>query len=186
MAKATFNPWLIGVSGKSGDLVFRKHKKQTVVAQLPRKMPGPATPRQLLQREQFKSAQIYARKILSDDLQREAYLRLAKAQDRRVNKIIESDFLLPPIVDRIDLKQYTGRAGGMIRVLAHDDLEVVAVFVTIETKDGIILEGGTAAKSHDVWRYLTMTDVPEGKSLTITATAADRPGNSASLSVSWP
>ncbi len=65
----------------------------------------------------------------------------------------------------------------MIQILATDDIEVVAVTVTIRRPSGEGVEQGAATKEHGVWRYPVTAALAAGETVTVLATARDRPGN---------
>ena len=177
MAKVALNSSLRSLSGAIDNWVFRQVNDRTVIS---RQHKGPApqpSPAQLLQRQRFKRAQEYAVTVLSDPCQRRAYEAIGAERKRRPDKILESDFLTPPVVDLIELSGYKGRAGNLIRVLASDDVEVVSVKVALRDAQGTVVEEGPAAKIHGVWVYSVTTHAPEPASLAIEATAMDRPGN---------
>jgi hypothetical protein len=178
MAKVAFNSSLRGLSGAIDNWVFRQVNDQTVIS--PRHK-GPArapSPAQIAQRDRFRRAQEYARKILADPCHRRVYDALAAGAKRRAAKLLESDFLTPPVVEAIELYGYSGRPGDVIRVIATDDVEVVSVNVALRDADEI-LEEGPAARVHGVWVYPATTAAPVDRPLTIEAVATDRPGNSA-------
>lgn len=182
MTKITFHPMVSTVRGKSGGIVFKTVRGKTILAQSPTVAAREASPAQLAQRERFTAACNYAREVLSDPLQRRLYADLARERDRRIDKMIESDFLTSPTVDLVDVANYRGEPGGLVRVLATDDIEVVAVTVEIRTASDAKVESGAAAKVHGVWNYTATATAPQ-EALVITATARDRPGNTASASV---
>ena len=179
MARATLNAVVGGISGKSGGFIFRQLGGETFISQPASVRPGKASRAQQAQRDRFKEATWYARRVLADPCQLEAYQALGRQLKRRADKLVTSDFLTPPVVDRIDVSSYQGQAGDIIRVLATDDVEVVSVDVVVQAAD-VLIERGPAAKVHGVWCYTATTAAPAGAALTITATAKDRPGNVAS------
>lgn len=186
MAKAQFHPLLKGVSGASGDLVFRQVYGNTFIVRRPDSdKPREVSALQEAQRARFKAARIYARVVLHDPLRRRVYQALAKTLNRRFDKVVESDFLTPPVVDEIDVSEYHGQPGGLIQVLATDDVEVVAVSVAVRTLGGTVLEQGPAEKSHGIWQYRTTVVLPLGETIAIVATAKDRPGHDGVKSIEW-
>jgi hypothetical protein len=176
MAKAYLNPVFNGLSGKSGGMVFRRLGAQTILAKRPDTKERTASRAQQAQRDRFAQAGAYAKQVLSDPWQRRSYEVLAKERNRRADKLVAGDFLNPPVVDEIDVSGYQRRPGGVIRIFATDDIEVVSVHVAIETPDGIV-EQAAASKLHGVWCYTATSAAPAGAALTITATAKDRPGH---------
>ena len=93
------------------------------------------------------------------------------------------DFLNAPDVDEIDASAYTGAVGDPIVVRAHDDVEVTGVVVTLTDATGTVLESGLAAPDEWRWRYDAQTAVASGTTVTVTAEASDRPGNTGDASV---
>lgn len=180
MAKATLNSVVGGISGKSGGFVFRQMGGETFISQPASVRPGTGSRAQQAQRDRFKQATWYARRVLADPCQLEAYQALGKQLNRRADELVTGDFLTPPVVDRIDVSSYQGQPGGVIRVLATDDIEVVSVDVTVQAAGDVLIERGPAAKVHGVWCYTAIASAPVGAALTIIATAKDRPGNIAS------
>jgi hypothetical protein len=168
------------------DVVYRNVRGQTFMTRRPERRKDKPSPAQRKQRDRFTAAGEYAREVLADPCQRREYEALALERGRRADKLIASDFLTPPVVNEIDLSGYRGRIGDLIRVRATDDLEVVSVMVTVRTGGGGKLEEGPATKQHGVWRYLTTAARPSGETVTITATAKDRPGNGGDAVVSYP
>jgi hypothetical protein len=186
MAKAQFHPLLKGVNGASGDLVFRQVYGNTFIVRRPdTEKPREASALQQAQRARFNAARVYALKVLQDPLRRRVYQALAKTLNRRFDKVVEGDFLTPPVVEEIDVSQYQGQPGGLIQVLATDDIEVVAVTVAVRTPGGTVLEQGPAEKSHGIWQYRATVLLPPGETVEIAATARDRPGHDGAKSIEW-
>ena len=183
MAKAQLNPAFDGISGRSGGIVYRRLRGETILARRPEPRARAASPAQAAQRQRFAEAVQYAREVLSDPWQRRMYEQLAQERNRRADKLVAADFLTPPVVEEIDVSGYQRRPGGIVRVLATDDIEVVAVEVAIQTADGSSVEHGPAVRIHGVWCYRTTAVPAANLALTITATAQDRPGHTGTLTV---
>ena len=175
--KVELSSTLQGLSGLHGDIVFRRLKGQTIIAQRPERKERPPTAAQAAHRARFRSAVNYAATILEDRCQRLVYEGLARQTGRRADKILTSDFLTPPVVELIDIEDYGGRVGDVIRVMATDDVEVVSVQVSIHTGSGEVLEQGAAIKQQGVWRYTATVAAPESGKLAVIAVATDRPGH---------
>jgi hypothetical protein len=180
MAYAELHPAFAGLTGTSGGLVFRRLRDKTVVARRAEPSTQRGSAAQQAQRERFALAREYAKAVLADPWQRLAYERLARERHRRADLLVVSDYLNPPTVDTVDVSDYRRQPGGTIRILAHDDVEVVAVEVSIRTAAGILLEQGAATQVHGVWRYRTTVAAPAAEPLTIEAIARDRPGHAGS------
>jgi hypothetical protein len=183
MAKAHLNSAFGGFSGRSGNMVYRSVRGQTFISQRPLAKSNRVSAAQKSQRDRFMLAGAYAKQVLADACQRRVYEDLAKARNRRADKLLTSDFLTPPIVEEINVSDYRRHAGELIRVLATDDIEVVAVAVAIRTAAGALVEQGAATKTHGVWCYRTASAAPADVALTITATARDRPGHDGTLTI---
>jgi hypothetical protein len=183
MAKALLNSVFGGFSGKSGNLVFRQLRGQTIIAQPPDVTTRKPSPAQMARQGRFAEANAYAKRVLADPLQRRSYAALAEERNRKVDTMVIGDFLTPPVVEEIETSGYQRKPDGLIRVLAIDDVEVVSVEVSIKTADGVAIESGPAEKFHGVWQYAATAAVPNGTALTITATAKDRPGHDGSRTI---
>lgn len=186
MAKITLNSNLQSVSGLADGWVYRRVNSQTIAAGRPKPATSKPTAAQLAQRDRFVRAAEYATETLGDPCQRRVYQALAKERNRRADKLLTSDYLTPPVVEHIEVSGYRGQPGGLIRVIATDDIEVVAVHVAIQTGAGAVVEQGAAGKIHGVWVYRATTVAPDGEALKITGTAKDRPGHVGEATVSYP
>lgn len=190
MGKAPGNA-AVKLSGRIDDFVYRQTQYGLVVARRPRGplLPGDATeptPAQVTQQRRFADANLYARKVLADPLARRAYERLARERNRRYDRLVASDYLTPPEIEHVELSGYRGQPGDLIRVLAHDDVEVVAVEVQINTAAGALVEQGFATRAHGVWNYAATTAASGNDFLVVTVTAIDRPGNRTTQKVMYP
>lgn len=179
MAKVKLNPVVQQVRGRVGDLVFRRHRNQTVVGQKADLAGREATPSQAAQRERFRTAVRYGQTVLADPAKKDLYQAEAQSRKLGILALCVADFLNPPQIDQIDLSTYAGQAGQVIRVIAHDDVEVTAVSVRITDASGALVEEGQATRvGGDEWSYQATVAGPPGQVLTVTATATDRPGHS--------
>jgi hypothetical protein len=177
MATAQLNSVFSDIRGTSGGFVFRRTRSGTVLARRPESREREASAAQEAQRARFAAAADYARRVLADPWQRRLYKGIASAQNRRVDKLVMSDFLTAPVIEEIDVSGYQGRAGDLLRVIATDDIEVVAVEVFIRTASGTAVENGAAAKVHGLWCYTTTAIAPASDPLVVEVVARDRPGN---------
>lgn len=88
----------------------------------------------------------------------------------------------PPSVEDIDLCQYTGQAGEIIRVGAVDLVDVAKVEVIIRQAGGNQLESGPAARpagGSPYWIYQTTAAASSPAGLTVEAIAVNWPGKRA-------
>ncbi len=82
----------------------------------------------------------------------------------------------------IDLSQYTGQAGQIIRVIAVDLVDLAAVEVIIRQAGGERLESGPATRPVDgspYWLYQTTAAAGSPAALTVEAIATNWPGRRA-------
>jgi hypothetical protein len=177
MASVTLNPVLETISGAIGDLVFRRHGDDVVIARRPAGE-RQFTPGQIAHQERFRLATVYGRAALADPATKALYEAKATATGTPVFALAIADFFHEPAVDAIDLSAYTGKAGEKIGIRAHDDFELAGVAVAIRKPDGTVLEQGAAVAGNDsVWAYTTTTALPTGQAVMIEVTATDRPGH---------
>ena len=182
MANMNLNPLIESLSGRFGNVVFRRVNGETVMCRRPDRSATPPTEAQEAQRERFREASFYGKSVMADPTARDFYETVAEARKQPLFSVIVEDFLVAPTVKGIDAGAYTGATGDPIVVRAHDDVEVTAVTVTLydgETE----LESGPATLDEWRWVYEAQTDVASGTDVTISARAVDRPGNEGELSV---
>ena len=174
MAKVELNRELGGLRGKIDGWVYRQQAGQTIVAryQAPRK--GKQSVAQKRTRTRFQAAQAYAAEVLADPLQRLVYQKMGADRKQPPNALLVSNFLTPPVIERIDAAAYHGRTGGIIRIVALDPIEVTAVAVTLRGPDGAQIESGQAGHVHGVWTYRATVDAPANTLLQIEVSARNR------------
>lgn len=180
MASVSLNPVLETLSGKIGDLVFRRFQDETVVSRSPRTTDRPPTAGQAAQRESFRRAVLYGRAVMADAGTKAVYEAAAKATGRQIFATMVSDYLNAPAVEQVDLSAYTGQAGETLRIRASDDFTVAAIAVRILDTAGQALESGAAVKAGDGspdWEYRTTATLTPGQAVSIEVTATDRPGH---------
>lgn len=177
MARVKVSPIIDRISGRVGDLVFRTYGRKVVLSQRPKAPSRPPSPAQVAQRERFRRAMFYGKRVLADPDARAFYEDLAARREKPVLSVAVADFLNVPEVDEIDASAYTGVVGDPIILHAHDDVEVTGVHVTLQDVDGAELEAGAATFDAWCWVYEAKKDVPPGTVVTITARAFDRPGH---------
>lgn len=184
MANLTLNSALQGIRGRIDNWVYRKFGDRVIIARRPTITAAPS-PAQQAVRDRFKVAAAYARAVLADPVQQARYEAAARVKGTQAYALVVGDFLKPPVVHAIDASGYHGLAGDLIKVEASDDFEVVAVGVVIRDATDAILEQGLAALVEGRWTYAATAAVAPGESVTIEATATDRPGHSGAKLVTW-
>lgn len=174
MAKVELNRELSGLRGKIDGWVYRQQAGKTIVAryQAPRKAKQSAAQKRT--RIRFQAAQAYAAEVLADPLQRLAYQKLGADRKRPPNTLLVSNFLTPPVIERIEASAYQRRVGGIIRIVVFDPIEVTAVSVTLRGPDGARIESGDADHAHGVWTYRATVDAPANTPLQIEVSARNR------------
>jgi len=173
-------------SGVLGNLVVVKSRKGNSIITMPPVKPEKIlTDRQITARKNFCDAANYARHIMQNEPELLAAYA-AKARNGVTPYIMAvTDFLKPPYVDRIDTSAYDGKSGDMIRVEAGDDFAVEHVIVQIFDASGVKIEQGPCELNARIsrWEFIAAVAVTNLTGVTITATATDFPGHSATLSV---
>jgi hypothetical protein len=180
MSKTTQNQLTKFYSGKFGqDFVLRHYYNgKSVLAKLPKPYDTTPTKEQGVVRTKFREAVKYARFCMNDSAMLALYGPTVKV-GRSVYRQAMNDYLNPPEVERIDLRDYKGYKGDTIKIVATDDFRVQNVLLKIVSGDGTLIEEGqcTPKKSKDVWEYSATSDVPSVAGFIITATAFDYAGN---------
>lgn len=184
MAKTLLNSALKSIRGGLDAWVYRQYGDKLVVSPRP-VHGGPPTAAQATHRERFRLAGAYARDTYADPARRAPYVAVARERGMPITGLMVTDFLKPPTVDAIDLSGYHGAVNDPIAITATDDVGVTAVTVTIQAADETVLEQGAAALTNGVWVYHATTARTAGQTVTITATAVDRPGHTGEKTESW-
>ncbi|MEJ1239714.1 hypothetical protein WBG78_16375 [Chryseolinea sp. T2] len=186
MARIKNNPLLKGVSGKIGDnIIIKEYKDGRRVMQNKPKKRKTNSRKQRDHFENFRLGVEYADEQLKQPAVRELYERRAKGTNRTAQNLIVRDFLLAPIIHAIELPNYTGAPGEVIRIRASDDFKIVSLSVTIETENGKILEKGEAQLrgKKGLWRYFTTVINANLAGTVISVVAIDLPHNEARASL---
>ena len=180
MTKVYLQPGLRGLSGGMGDWVYQFRKGKTFLGMKPINNSEPSEA-QVAQRERFRLAAEYGKFVMSDDATRSLYEQAAAESDVPVFALCVADFLKPPSIDSIDPRDYTGKVGDPIKIVASDDFGVMRVDVMLTDDDaGTIIESGQAVETGSGhWTYTATTPVSTGITVQFQATATDRPGGTA-------
>lgn len=181
MAKGRLGVLFAHLSGTIGDVVIRRHKDGTVVARRPKRSDVPRTPAQRRREMILREAVAWARQMLNEPRVRALYDKVAKRKGKRTYDLMKSDFMRPPRVQRVDVSEYSGSPGEVIKIKAEDNVKVTGVNVSLLLEDGEVLEEGDAEETFRGWRYTTRREAPAGTTVRVVATAMDRPGGSHTL-----
>ncbi len=179
MAKSNNNVITHGLSGKIGDLlVFRQVRGKTVVSKMPQ-MPAKSSESQQAHHRRFQQGVLYGKAAVNDPATSGLYAERAAAQKRTAFNVAVADFFNAPDIEHVDISDYTGQPGDIIRIRVHDDFMVKSVTVNIANADGSLVEEGEAQPdaSGYVWTY-TATQANESlDGDRIAISASDMPGN---------
>jgi hypothetical protein len=175
------------ISGTIGkELVFREWDGKTVVAKAPRGRKGKSTPAQAETQEKFLLASRYARTVINnqDKSMAEAYAKVLKPRQNVYSRALE-DCMSPPVVKKINARNYKGTVGDKIAIRAVDDFRVVSVRVEIYAANGTLLETGNAEQNANGLDFTYTTTQPNNllAGSKIIAIATDVPGNEGTLEV---
>jgi hypothetical protein len=156
MAILAANPLVQGARGSFGTLVLRQVRGKTVLSAKPN-MPSAEKQSELqkLNRDKFKMASLYAKRMMRDDVMKAFYWKRAKKLKLpNAYTAAIKDYMCKTRVSAIDLKRYTGKVGGSVTVYASKEHSSVSeVFVTVMTKEGQEIEKGKAIPHGSVWMY---------------------------------
>ncbi|WDF48385.1 hypothetical protein PQ459_07865 [Chryseobacterium sp. KACC 21268] len=179
MAESKNNIITHGLSGKVGDLiVFSQRNGKTIVSKAPRDKTGEDSQKQKDQQLKFQRAVLYAKAVLNDPEQKELY---EAESDRSIGvstyNVAVADLLNAPKIEKIDLSEYAGQRGDVIKITVTDDFQVKEVTVRIENEDGSLVEEGSALDSGFEWLYTATKANSDLSGDKITIKATDNPAN---------
>jgi hypothetical protein len=121
-----------GLSGKFADVVvFSQRNGRTIASRVPGKRTGPMTAGQLAVQAKFQKAVAYARSVMEDPSNREAYLKKARPGQTAFNMAI-ADYFKGPEIHEMDHSGYSGNIGEKILVRVSDNFRVREVKLSIQ------------------------------------------------------
>jgi hypothetical protein len=176
MAKAILSSVLAGLRGRIDGMVFRQQAGQTVVTPRPKVSGRAWTPAQLAARGRFSRAAAFGRSVVADPALRAVYAE-GPGDHRNAYVAALTDALRAPVIDAVETAAFRGTIGDPILVRARDDHAVTTVTVAVKDAAGVILEQGMASAADGAWRYVATRSMAAGSTVTVEATATDRPGN---------
>lgn len=177
MAKVELAPPFTHIRGRIGPLVYRKNGDGTALGRLPQASSRPPTAAQLQARVQFRAASAYAKRMLADPVQGPRYAAAAAAKGPQPYPFAIADFFHEPVVQAIDIDGYHGAVGDPIKVQAFDDFEVVGVTIAVLDAENTVVFQGAAVLTNGLWQLAAPVGVAVGETVSIQATAMDRPGH---------
>jgi hypothetical protein len=179
MARNKKNQFLKFLSGKIGDIVVRNRKDGSqVVARAPQsKTDWAAVGGQGPNRDKFKDASDYYKKVAADPELYKVYEKLVKG-NQNVQNITVRDYFRPPRITNFAVEREPGSNAILVTIDAVDDTLVTEVTVTLyDAYDQVIIAGpATRLDYPDRWEY--RTEHPEMNRLhQLEILARDMPGN---------
>ena len=174
------------VSGKIGNnFVVKNYPGGGGVLQNKPKKPKKRSKKQKKHSNSFWYSIQYANNQMAKPAVLAVYEWRAKGTARNAQNLMVRDHARPPIICAIEVENYTGASGEIIRIRAIDDFKVKSVSVTITGKNNKIIEKGEAALrgKKGLWRYFTTVTNPNPVGTIITALAMDLPENKTTASL---
>jgi hypothetical protein len=181
MAKVELSELHTSVSGGIGRHVYRRKRGGGVTVARRGTRTAPPSEAQVGVQNRLRTAAAFARDVLAHSDLRVPYERVAEELGKSAYSAAVTDFFTAPVVHLIEVSNYHGAVGDKIKVLARDDVDVVAVSIVLKDASGAVLESGAATSVNASLIYAVTTVRPAGQPVTIEATAKDRPGNVSTL-----
>jgi hypothetical protein len=181
MAKIKLNPAVASMHGRLGDMVHRRLWGQQVVSHPPDFSERVPSEKQRSSNDRFKTGSVQWTGLPSDVKDR--YRARAKELEMPPCGLFHRTRARPPVVEAVDLSEYTGQAGQLIRIRATDLVDLAAVGVIVRLAGGTELERGTAARvsqGERWWTYQTTAAAEQAAGLTVEAVATNWAGRSGS------
>ncbi|WP_295121224.1 hypothetical protein [uncultured Chitinophaga sp.] len=178
MKQKLFNPISHGCSGKFGKhVVLRVRNGETLICAAPPPRPGKGTPAQEAARLRFSKANDYALMVMArPDL--EPIYKAASTPAKSVHNLAVSDYFHAPEITALNISEYNGLPGDMIRIDAIDNFMVKSVSVSIYNQNNILVESGMAVQQAGArWEYAATTLQEYTGGYRVCVAAKDYPGN---------
>jgi hypothetical protein len=177
MAKVQLNPAVAALSGKLGDIVHRRLWGQQITSRLPDFTHRVLSEKQRAQVGRFTTGSFKWNGLPAEV--KERYTARARELEMPPCALYQKTSARPPVVEEVDLSEYSGQAGQIIRVGAVDLVEVAQVEIIIREPGGQPLESGLAARAagdDSRWLYWTTAAASSAPGLTVEAVAVNWPG----------
>ena len=176
--KIKLSPLIKELSGKLGDVVFRRCGDKVIACRRPTKSKRKPTQEQHAHRNRFIDAVQYANRQVRNPVAKAEYETRITENRLSAHAVAMADFFHPPVIELIDTSAYHGNAGETIVIKAVDDFRVTSVLVAIKC-DGLLTEEGEALRqgSTDYWHYTSKVAYTKLSATRICVAAIDKPGN---------
>jgi hypothetical protein len=184
MARSKSNIVIEGLSGKIGNLVFRRRKKDGKVfvsaAPSPHKV-GPTEAKKKVN-DKFQQAVMYGKSVVANPYLKSLYAQKASGGQTAFNVAV-ADYLNAPTIVEIDLNNYTGQVGSVVQIKAIDNFKVAGIQVIIKGANGVLLESGEAVENieNEFWTYTATEQNSLLGGTRVTVIASDLPQNKTTL-----
>ena len=177
MAQSRTNVLLHGFFGRCGDIVVRRWGDRSVIQRRPTTRHRKWSKLQKANRMVFRDAMTYARRVLKDPVVWDYYSKKRRRKQTVWNCAV-ADFMLKPTIDMIDVREYEGKKGDAIVVVANDKYAVASVVVSILDAQGLEAEKGKAVVDYTPgWTYMAKKKNRNWKECRVVVEVADVPGN---------
>jgi hypothetical protein len=180
MAKVVINSALREISGRVGEVEFRRFNGRVVLQKLQQRR-QPWSRRQHGQRGHFKSCTDFATRVRADPGLRVVYGAAGGARRKRPLNYWQTavrDAANAPTITSCNVAELDGAEGPFLRVLASDDFEVVRVHFAVRDGAGAILSCGDGKLDRGDWYFPLPPLTRDAKrAASVVVTAFDRPGN---------
>ena len=180
MAQVRNNIIIQGLSGMIGKQILIRQDKagRTIISARPRYNANRIlSETQKQHHDNFREAAAYARAARGEAV----YISKAAGTPMNPYNVALADWFHAPEILDMDLGDWSGQPGKVIRVKAIDDVLVSDVTVRIQGAGGALLEQGEATQADGLWWEYTTKSTGSG-SLTVFAAAQDMPGNITEMS----
>jgi hypothetical protein len=177
MAHSQDNSLVKNFNGKFDRMVYRTYGGMTIMSRLPNFTGRKWSKAQKANHRRFGGGAEYAGKAMKIPELAEFYNNKAKGLQNGWNMAV-SDYMRKPEICEINLEEYKGRKGDLIRIRARDKFRVAAVIVTILNALGHEVESGMAVYlPASGWVYRAKEENPHWRGGTVVVKASDFPGN---------
>jgi hypothetical protein len=166
--------------GRFGDIIYRVVGSLSISSKAPDYSKIKWSPAQEANRMRFRDGMAYARKAFEDPEKEKYYQNKAGAGQHKFNMAV-ADYMVKPKINEVDIENYKGKEGNLIRVDASDNYKVAGVIVMILNAAGLLVESGMAVEypysGSGEWIYKTMEENPDWKGGRVVVRVTDSPGN---------
>lgn len=178
MARAKLNPVLEALQGAIGDLIFKQYGDRIVVSKKPDMSRRVLSAKQEAHHERVKRAAAWGRTARDTPDLAAVYEAAAAERAQAVYHIAFRDAMRAPEIETVDTDGFSPLEGGVIRITARDDFEIVRVEVEWLDTSGAVRLARDAQRVGDRWECAIGAGEAKG-SAAVRVRASDRPGNTA-------